>query len=594
MIDPRGLIKKNIKLQYTLIFSFVLVILITLSCIAIPSYYLYKSSMIEQLSNSRLDLLAQISNNVKNIQDEVITVSDLYYHDKELLNVASSQNLTLDMTQSYEDHLISINDNFKNTLSNYHFDYNVQLICNNSFTYSSTQTNNDTIKAYTKQLWYSKLMASDEDLFWLSSLTVYGNSPTDQDYFSLIRKINSPSGETLAILMISVNERVIYNTYKDQINDENSIYIVDQEGRIISHPVQSMVGRVFYDMKKLDTLFAGQDNTFIDKLNSEYLFSKYSHQSYDWITIEEIPLKNITNPIKKINTIILLIALFVAIASILLSIAIANSVSKPLSNLYTSMQKAEQGDFNTTFPKEGFQEAQGIAVACESFVKRIVDLHSNLRSKDIEKHKLELDFLQAQINPHFLYNTLFTIKCMVDMKYNEEACTMIDSLTGILKAALGNSGQYTSIESEMELLEQYGFILLKRYKGLFDLEFVIDDATKDLYILHFIIQPILENSIFHGFVSIKSGGLVKVTSISNKDQVLITIEDNGCGMTQAKIDDVFREPTSYQHIGLHNVYKRIKLHYNDAANMTIHSIIDQGTKITITLPKLINPYSEEL
>lgn len=583
----------HLKLRSTLILSFIIVISLTVCCITFSSYLMYKQSMVDQLSSSRLDLMAQISNNIKQIQDEIVTISDLYYHDHHLNEIATDSTIDKKKSQLYNSIMQSLDVYVRQTLSNYNFNYNVQLICNNEFIYTSSDTHSDILDSYSKQLWYVDLIDSEEELFWLSSLTIYGTSPTDTNYFSLIRKIKNNQSDTEAILIISVDERVLFNTYKDQLTDESFIYLVDQQGRIVSHPIETMVGRVFYDMQKLNTMFDNADNTFIKKLKEDYLFSRYIHPNYDWITIEEIPLVTIIKPIKKITIVILLIALIVTTFCVILSILIANSVSKPLSNVYMSMKKAQEGNFNVAFPNSGFHEARGISTACEGFVKNIVELHDDLRFKEKEKHKLELDFLQAQINPHFLYNTLFTIKCMVDMNYNAEACAMIDSLTGILKATLGTSGQYTTIQSEMVLLKQYSYILLRRYKGLFTVDFDVDPATHNYYILHFLIQPILENAIFHGFSNIKSGGHVLITSSIQEEQVAITVEDNGCGIEQDEIDKVFVESNNYDHIGLHNVYKRVKLHYNDTASMSIESHIGKGTTIKFLIPKVLEPTLEE-
>lgn len=543
--------------------------------------------MIAQLSDSRLDLMAQISNNINNIQDEIITISDLYYHDRHVSDITALSSVSYDVSETYRTHMKALDSYVADTLSNYDFTYEIQLICDNGFTYDTVGMAPDTLDSYSRQLWYVDLMSSDEDLFWLSSLTINGTSPTDNDYFSLIRKIKSSHNDTSAILIISVDERVLYNAYKEQITDESSIYLIDRQGRIVSHPVDTMTGRVFYDMQKLNSMFGDKDNTFIKKLGADYLFSRYDDPEYEWITIEEIPLITIVKPIQQITTVILFIAIIVGAVCILLSILTASSVSTPLTNVYASMRRAQKGQFDTPFPRSGFLEARGIAEACEGFVRKIVELHENLRINEEEKHKLELDFLQAQINPHFLYNTFFTIKCMVDMNYNQEACTMIDSLTGILKATLGSSGQYTTIHSEMTLLEQYGYILLKRYKGLFTISFDVDKSIDDLYILHFLIQPILENAIFHGFATMKSGGHILIAAKNLGEQISISVQDNGCGMEQNTIDSVFVEPNDYDHIGLHNVYKRIKLHYDTTANMTIESTMGEGTVVTILVPKIL-------
>ncbi|NCC65058.1 MAG: hypothetical protein EOM15_10435, partial [Spirochaetia bacterium] len=192
------------------------------------------------------------------------------------------------------------------------------------------------------------------------------------------------------------------------------------------------------------------------------------------------------------------------------------------------------------------------------------------------------DFLQMQINPHFIYNTLFTIRCMVDMGLSSEASDTLQRFSNMLKKILRIEEPMISIQDNLDYLEDYNCIMSQRY-GSLSFVYEIEEGLEQVKILKFILQPLVENSIYHGF----SKGVDKDSRIciafkrEAQDVVKITVEDNGCGFPTEQLQNLDCEK---QHIGLQNVRKKLDLYYEGRASMSIYSNKDVGTRIEILVP----------
>lgn len=296
-------------------------------------------------------------------------------------------------------------------------------------------------------------------------------------------------------------------------------------------------------------------------------------------------MSSILQPLYRIERAILLIAFLVCVISILASSWIAAAVSRPLTEVYTVMVQAQNGNFNVAFPRKGFAETRWIADACENFVIKIASLLNDIKKKEHLKRITELHFLQMQINPHFMHNTLFSIKCMVDMGRSEDACRMIDALNAMLKNILNCEQQLVSVQEEVDTLRQYTYILQQRYTNSFIFKFLIDDSCRELLILRFILQPIIENSVFHGFSNNKKNGIIVIRVKETKEHIILKVTDNGMGMAEEVIQEIMTDDKKKNHIALRNIASRLELHYHNQAKFEISSTVGKGTSVQITVPK---------
>lgn len=252
------------------------------------------------------------------------------------------------------------------------------------------------------------------------------------------------------------------------------------------------------------------------------------------------------------------------------------------------MLQVEEENLNQDCAVAGYTEINILSKGLNTLLGRMRDLLQGIKQKEQQKRKMELGFLQAQINPHFMYNTLFSIKCMVDMEKNGEASKMLASFIQLLRSTLSNPDEFVTVRQEFHVLRQYIEIQKFRYDDGFQVIFECDGAVEEKKIPKLLIQPLLENAIFHGVEFKKGEGLIIITARMQDEAVLITVEDNGVGIAPEILEKINRgeQLGSKTHVGIVNVKERIQLNFGESYGMRIESAQWKGTKIVLTLPAL--------
>ncbi len=340
-------------------------------------------------------------------------------------------------------------------------------------------------------------------------------------------------------------------------------------------------------MKIFNNFFEDRNWAQITKSGEEYLFSKFSSNNNPWIVVEEVPISVITDPLNEVSQTIEVIAGLLLFLSLILVIWFSRKVSYPFERLSRSMEKAGKGDLSIVFDQEGSYESSNMAQSSQNFVTRIKTLIEDLKETERKKRSSELEFLQMQINPHFIYNTLFNIRCMVEIGLQEQASEMLDRFSSMLKKVLKIETSMISIIDNIDFLEDYTVILKQRY-GSLSLDYEIQEGVEKEKILKFILQPLVENSIYHGFPDgLSAHSHIKLTFTRLGSNFLeIHVIDNGCGMSEERISDIMNDSviSDGSHIGLLNVITKLQLYYEGHAKLIINSKEYEGTDIKIIVP----------
>jgi two-component system sensor histidine kinase YesM len=246
------------------------------------------------------------------------------------------------------------------------------------------------------------------------------------------------------------------------------------------------------------------------------------------------------------------------------------------------MNEVEKGNFNVNLESDGFDE---IYILNESFNKMIKEI-DNLTK---EKVKAEIEALQYQINPHFISNTLNSIRLMAMMSKKQNIQNMTEALIRFMINVFKNKGEMTTIKDELENLENYIYMMKVRFGDKFNIHYKIKKEFEKLFILRMIIQPIIENSILHGLSEVSENGIIKINVYIKNNVLNIEVYDNGKGMNKKEISNIFDRTYTNDNkpekcIGLINVDRRIKLFHGDKYGLIIKSIYGKYTKIIYTLP----------
>ena len=214
-------------------------------------------------------------------------------------------------------------------------------------------------------------------------------------------------------------------------------------------------------------------------------------------------------------------------------------------------------------------------------------LMEEVRQEEISLRKTELKALQAQINPHFLYNTLDAIAWMCEAGRNEDAVEMVNALARLFRISISRGHELIPIEKELQHAQSYLHIQNFRYKNQFRYQFDVDEACLSYYCNKITLQPIIENAIYHGMDRMVDEGMIRISIHQSEDKIIFTVEDNGVGMEPEQIEVIFRrKPDGKSGIGIKNVNDRLKIWFGDAYGITIESVPDEGTKVTVRMPKV--------
>lgn len=287
---------------------------------------------------------------------------------------------------------------------------------------------------------------------------------------------------------------------------------------------------------------------------------------------------------------ILLYALLGIGISIIISLLLSLHLTKPIKRLQQDMKQVELGNFHIQTSIEEDNEINQLGQSFNVMVNEIKHLMDETVQTSEQKRKTELLLLQAQINPHFLYNTLDSIIWMAEQEKHEEVVDMTSALAKMFRASITRDQELVSIRVEIEHIRHYLFIQKMRYREQLDYVFDIPSDILQYKTVKILLQPFIENAIYHGIRSKTTPGIIYISAWQEQDDLLFEVRDNGLGMTAERLAQVNEGTvaTNTQHgIGIGNVNERIQLYFGATYGMSIHSVLGEGTVVTIRVPAIL-------
>lgn len=367
------------------------------------------------------------------------------------------------------------------------------------------------------------------------------------------------------------------------------IYLMDSKGDIIWHPKFELIasGRVKennlvaagYDDGSREEIFNGTRQTVVTKTVG------YT----GWKLVGVIKGTGISLNMLKTRLFIVFVILLIIFIVILINSYISFRVTNPIRELEKSVKELEEGNLDADIYMGGSYEVQHLGKSVQDMKFRIKGLMQDIVSEHEEKRKSEFDSLQAQINPHFLYNTLDIIVWQIENEKQSEAVHTVTALARFFRLSLGKGKNIVTVRDEIDHVKNYLMIQHMRFKNKFDYEFDIAEDVLELPSLKLMLQPLVENAIYHGMEFMDGDGMIMVKAWRKEDELYLSVADNGLGMTEDKVEMILTgESTSGNGrgsgIGVKNVNERIKLYFGEAYGLTIDSEPDEGTTVIIHLP----------
>lgn len=362
------------------------------------------------------------------------------------------------------------------------------------------------------------------------------------------------------------------------------VYITNPEGEIIYHPQQPLVFSG-YKEEKTNGIIKDQAG------DKETLTIRKTVDFVDWQLIGVTYIKDIYEGNSRIAQEVLTAVPLILVIIIMLSWYISGRITFPIKDLENKMHRVQEGDLETKFELDhGEKEVVELGKSFNTMVDKLKDLIEENKQEHEAKRVSELNALQAQINPHFLYNTLDSIMWMAESGQNDEVVEMVTALARLFRISISKGRNLITIREEIEHAKNYLFIQKIRYKDKFTFDVNVPDDLLDYLTPKLILQPIIENSIYHGIEYMVDEGAIEILAYVENNEMILEVKDNGLGMSQEVIDkllfdkDEVIETHKGSGVGVRNVDERIKIRYGDKFGISITSEIEEGTSVKIHLP----------
>ena len=444
---------------------------------------------------------------------------------------------------------------------------------------------------YLKNLSYVKDLTDESD--GMLNITKPHVESLFVDYYpwvvTISRKMKDASGNEIQVAV----DISFYNiaSYVDEvgIGQHGYCYIADDNGSIVYHPQQQLI----YAELKEEKHDVMEDGTYI---KSNVIYTVKSLENCDWHIVGVCYVDEmITSKVERVVSSLVVILVIVLFGTCFMGSVFSRWFSKPITQLVTAMSEFEGDNGEFVYqPVHGTQEIDALSDSFEHMVIRNQKLMEKVRQEEISLRKTELKALQAQINPHFLYNTLDAIAWLCEEERNEDAVKLVNALARLFRISISRGHELIPIEKELQHAQSYLQIQNFRYKNQFMYSFDVDETCLSYLCNKITLQPIIENAIYHGMDRMVDEGMIKIGIHQDPNRIIFTVEDNGVGMTEEQCREVLKkEPGDRAGIGIKNVNDRIKIYFGDEYGLTIQSELDVGTCVTITMPKVTERSYEE-
>ncbi|WP_411677636.1 histidine kinase [Caproicibacter sp.] len=571
------------SIQFSISISFTIVMVIGMALIAVSLSVRYVNSTMEVISNSNKRIVDQISLNLDSYLRSMMRISDSMYYRVIKNSDLKDDNINYQMSLLYEtnrDQLVSIAV----------FSDDGKIIAAEPL--SQLKPSID-VK---EQSWFQIAMARIENLhFSTPHVEDLFLDPDDNSHWviSLSRSVELTSAGSIihGVLLVDMNysgiEQVCKNNY---LGGSGYVYITDEKGQIIYHPKQRLIYSNLTNENNLDNA-KHEDGTYSETFNGRQRLITVKTVGYTgWKIIAVNPIQDITANYSNFTSYTLLFALFISYLLIIVNMFLSSRIAKPIMKLENSVKNLESGDLDEQkIAISGSYEVEHLGKAIRSMVRQTRTLMDDIVSEQKAKRRSELDALQAQINPHFLYNTLDSIVWMNENGKYQDANTMVTSLAKLFRISISKGKNIISVADELEHVKNYLIIQNYRFADKFQYSIHSEPQVLQCATIKLIIQPLVENSIYHG-MEFMDDGKIRVEAYCKDHELWIDVIDNGPGMPQEQADRLLSENAalvrgSGSGIGLKNINERIQLYFGVQYGLSLFSEPDVGTTARIHLPK---------
>lgn len=557
---------KDMKFRHKIMSTYIIVAVIPITIMGLLWYNHTKRTLLEKEETSIKNYLSQAVTNMDNILKIYDNLSDYISFNQTISDVVyHNYDSYYDMYNQYTKTL----DPMLSSLKYFHSDINQVTI----YVDKDIVEHDTTIapSSYIKnEDWYS-LLIGNINIHWLVS-------KEDESAFSVRNMPSLQADSSIGALYINVDYNKLFESFKNMKDSNYGIFIIDENGKEIFE--YSVFDDDNSSMELTYDEYLIQKNT---SLRNKYSIVECSSDTETWTVVLYKPVILIYNNINSMLYRSIMIIGLVIVICFFISSLLAKHMVSDLEKLRENMEQVENGNMKIIVQSSSKDEVGTLVRGFGKMINQINSLIEDVYKSRIIQKDYEMKALQAQINPHFLYNSLSLINWMAIEADQKEISTITLSLSSFYRTALNKGKNILYVRDEILNMKSYLDIQLMMHDYEFDTVMDIDDSILEYKILNLILQPLVENAIDHG-IDLKTNGRGKITIIGKKEynKVLLIVEDNGVGMEQDKIDTILTNKS--KGYGVRNVNERIKLYYGEEYSLFVESQIGKGTKITVKIP----------
>lgn len=444
---------------------------------------------------------------------------------------------------------------------------------------------------YDQESWYQAAIEADGEPILISSV-IGRNIVTTETYstdqvFSIAQALKKSDGSIMGVVLVDIRHDIIMSSIEEaKIGDDGFVFIMDANHDVVYTPVNDVVYRI-----DPSWFSEHQKDAFVANVQGKgYQICYTSSSLTGWNTIAVYSQREMMQGLLVLVGLLILAVSVTCWLVLRVAVRTANSVTHPIAKLRYLMQKAENGNLNVRFKARYADEIGDLGRSFNHMIERIDGLMHRVYEEQQYKREAELKILQEQIKPHFLYNTLDTISWMARDYDAEDIVRLVDALTNMFRVGLSKGNEIITVASEMQHVSNYLYIQKIRYQDKLNYHIDAPDDIKDYMVPKLILQPLVENAIYHGIKRKRGGGTIHVKGLLEQGTLRFVVQDDGAGITPEQLEQLkqrlaeSQEYGSQKSFGLPYIVQRLRLHYGSEGQVLVEGWPDQGMRITVILP----------
>lgn len=571
---------KSIQNVIALVFSCLIVFIIAI--MGFLSYYVTGMVVERYSAEYVMQLVKQVNYDIQYYLDNVETISKNLSYNVDIKKFLEGDNSIQDVREisQYLDTFVRSRSDILNIFV---FTEDGRMIANRDNV--KFKTNVD----FKREPWYMKAIQADELIISSSHVQniIEGQYKWVVSCSRALTGVNTM--KKLGVLLIDLNFDLIHDMCsKIELGKKGYVFILDLDGNIVYHPKQQLL---YSNLKheRIDLILNSSAPTIMveeEGLRKQYIITSSPYSG--WKVVGVVYMDDISDYKSLLERFFLGLGVVSLAISVLCSVLISRHFSRPIKELANIMNQVKDGNFDVSINIKSDNEIGELGRTFNYMVQEIKNLIKQIKLEQKQKRLNELKALQAQINPHFLYNTLDSIIWMAEAKKYEEVIKMTSSLARLFRISISKGREFITVREEIEHVKNYLTIQQIRYPHKFDYEISVDPVMEKYRIVKLILQPIVENAIYHGIRNMEGMGKIIITGQQKGDKLVFEVKDNGIGMDEETLCNLFNrnyyKESRLSGVGIRNVDERIKLYYGAEYGIQIESRLLQGTTVRIYVP----------